>query len=120
MAYFYPTEDGVKFAMESGWTREQAKRGFEIFDYDGSGLLEIECIGDAYVEKREDGHYYSTYFDDEEAAKEAERIGFCKIIPVDELPNPFIINENNCRWFGWVDTPENRKNIEKWCKEYNE
>ena len=120
MAYNYPTEDGIKFAMEQGWTREQAERGFEIVDFDGTGLLEVEAISDVYVEKRVDGYYYSTGLDDdEEAAKEAERTGYCKIIPVDELPDPFIINDTDRRWFGWVDTEENRKNIENYCKENN-
>lgn len=107
MAYKYPTEEGIKFAMEYGWTREQAERGFEIFDFDGLGLLEIEAICDCYP----DGDY-----DDEAAAKEAERIGYCKIIPVNELPDPFIINGASRRYYGWVDTPENRKQIENFVK----
>ena len=44
------------------------------------------------------------------AAKEAKRIGFCKIIPVKELPKEF-----DMRYFGWIDTPENRKAIENYC-----
>lgn len=44
------------------------------------------------------------------AAKEAKRIGFCKIIPVKELPKGF-----DMRYFGWIDTPENRKAIENYC-----
>ena len=74
MAYKYPTEEGIKYAMEEGWTREQAERGFEIFDFDGLGLLEIEAIPDCYP---------NDYYDDDEAAKEAERIGYCKIIPAE-------------------------------------
>ena len=108
MAYNYPTENGIKYAMEEGWTREQAERGFEIFDFDGLGLLQIEAIGDCYP--------YGDY-DDEAAAREAERTGYCKIIPVDELPNPFIIYGSDRRYFGWVDTPENRKRIEEFAKE---
>lgn len=108
MAYKYPTKEGIKFAMEQGWSKEQAERGFEIFDFDGLGLLEIEAIGDCYP--------YGDY-DDEAAAREAERTGYCKIIPVDELPNPFIIYGSDRRYFGWVDTPENRKRIENFVKE---
>ena len=108
MAYNYPTAKGIKFAMKEGWTREQAERGFEIFNFDGLGLLEIEAIGDCYP--------YGDY-DDEAAAREAERTGYCKIIPVDELPNPFIIYGNDRRYFGWVDTPENRKRIEEFAKQ---
>ena len=70
---------------------------------------EIEAIADAHIDNN------STY-NDGLAAREAERIGYCKIIPVDELPNPFIYNGINRRYFGWVDTPENRKRIEEFCK----
>lgn len=108
MAYNYPTEEGIKFAMEEGWTREQAERGFEIFNFGGLGILGIEAIGDCYPDQN---------YDDEAAAKEAERIGYCKIIPVDELPTPFIIGGTTRRYFGWVDTPENRKCIKELSKE---
>ena len=111
MEYNYTTKEGIKFAMENGWTEEEAKRGFIIIDFEGLGLLEIEAICDAYP----NGDY-----DDDEASKEAERIGYCKIIPIDELPNPFIIYGTNRRYFGWVDTPENRKNIKEWCEKYNQ
>lgn len=107
MTYNYPTAEGIKYAMEEGWTREQAERGFEVFDFDGLGLLEIEAICDCYP----DGDY-----DDEAAAKEAERTGYCKIIPVDELPDPFIIDGTSRRYYGWVDTPENRRRIENFVK----
>ncbi len=109
MKYNYPTKKGIEFAMENGWTKEQAERGFEIFDFDGTGMLEIEAICDCYP----NGNY-----DDEEAAKEAERINYCKIIPVDELPNPFIYDGYSRRYFGWVDTSDNRKRIENYCKKY--
>ena len=35
------------------------------------------------------------------------------IIPVDELPENF-----TRRYFGWIDTPENRERIAAFCKEY--
>lgn len=104
MAYNYPTEEGIKYAMKEGWTREQAERGFEIFDFDGLGLLEIEAICDCYP----DGDY-----DDEEAAREAERIGYCKIIPAEEIPKTFILNDYPRNYYGWIDTPENRKKIKE-------
>ena len=109
MSYNYPTKEGIEYAMEDGWTREQAERGFEIFDFDGLGLLEVEAIASCYP----DGD-----FDDYEASKEAERIGYCKIIPIEELPYPFIIDDIERGFFGWVDTPENRKAIEDYCKEH--
>lgn len=107
MTYNYPTEEGIKFAMECGWDEEDARRGFIIFDYDCTGLLGVEAICDCYP----NGDY-----DDEAAAREAERIGFCKIIPVDELPDFYNANGDNMKWFGWVDTKENREFIDKWSK----
>ena len=104
MAYNYPTEEGIKYAMECGWTKEQAKRGFEIFDFDGLGLLQIEAICDCYPDDD---------YNDEEAAKEAERIGYCKIIPAEEIPETFILNDYPRNYYGWVDTPENRKKIKE-------
>lgn len=111
MTYNYPTKEGIEFAMDWGWTREQAERGFEIFDFDRTGMLGIEAICDCYP---------NNDYDDEAAAREAERIGFCKIIPVDELPDPFIYDGISRRYFGWVDTPENRKRIEDYCKKETE
>ena len=41
MTYNYPTENGIKYAMEQGWSKEQAERGFEIFNFDGLDIFEI-------------------------------------------------------------------------------
>ena len=106
MAYTKPTEDGIRFAMDNGWTKEEAERGYAIFNFDGLDLFQIEAICDCYP----NGDY-----DDDAAATEAEHSGYCKIIPVDELPDPFIISGYSCRYFGWVDTPENRKAIWDYC-----
>ncbi len=76
-------------------------RGYEIFDYDGTRLLNIEAVVDVST------------LDDREAARKAEKDGFCKIIPPEELPTNF-----DLRFFGWVDTPENRKAIEEYCKDF--
>ena len=99
MAYRKPTKKQIEYAMREGYSREEAERGYAIFNYDGTGMLEIEAIG---------GIGY-----DDDAAIEAERSGFSKIIPVDELPENF-----DRRYFGWVDTPENRKAIQDYCDEY--
>lgn len=104
--YIKPTKEIIEIAIENGWTRKQAERGYTIFDYDGTGMLQIEAIGDCYPTlKEEDG------YDDEACAVEAQRSGYCKIIPIDELPNNFEL-----KWFGWIDTPENRKAIEEYAK----
>ena len=47
---------------------------------------------------------------------QSERIGYCKIIPVNELPYNFYIDGHDVRFFGWVDTPDNRKAIKEYCK----
>ena len=107
-----PTQEGIKWAMNEGWSREHAERGYDIFDHDGTGLLEINRIDAVYV-GFDDGF---TAVDDEDCAREAERTGFCKIIPVEELPENFEINGDSARWFGWVDTEENRKAIADYCE----
>lgn len=100
--YVYPTEEEVSMLLDEGWSILQSVLGFEIFNYNGYDLLGVESIG---------GLNY-----DDVAAKEAERIGYCKIIPVDELPYNFYIDGYDARYFGWVDTPDNRKAIKKYCK----
>ena len=112
MAYKKPTKEQIEWAMDDGWSREVAERGYDIFDFDGIGLLEINRIDCEYVGWEDDGY---TEVTDEDCAIEAERSGFCKIIPVDELPDPFIIYGDDRRYFGWVDTPENRKAIKEYC-----
>lgn len=100
--YKYPTKEEVSMLLDEGWSILQSVLGFEIFNYNGYDLLGVESIG---------GLNY-----DDVAAKEAERIGYCKIIPVDELPYNFYIDGYDARYFGWVDTPDNRKAIKKYCK----
>lgn len=107
--YKKPTAEGIQYAIDDGWSKETAERGYDIFDFNGTGLLEIERIDACYDIVGEDETT------DEDCAIEAERSGFCKIIPVNELPNPFIISNEDGRWFGWIDTPENRKAIKDYC-----
>lgn len=107
--YIKPTEAMVEAGMSWGWTKEDAERGFCICDFDQTGLLEINRIDAVYLgsdEIRED-------VTDEDCAREAERSGFCKIIPVDELPEKMLHEGISRRYYGWVDTPENRENIRK-------
>lgn len=108
MAYVKPTKRQAEFAVSRGWSREEAERGYTIVDYDGTGMLEINAISDVYLYVGDDDGY-----DDDACAIEAERSGFCKIIPIDELPKNF-----DRRYFGWIDTPENRKAIQEYCDEY--
>ena len=74
------------------------KKGYDIFDFDGTGMLEIEKIDEENV---------FTY--DEEAVEQAIKDGI-KIIPIEELPENF-----DRRYLGWIDTEENRKRIAEYC-----
>ena len=62
-------------------------------------MLQIEAIGDV-----------DAFESDEDAVEEAIADGI-KIIPVYELPDNF-----DRKYFGWIDTPENREAIEQYCK----
>ena len=53
-------------------------RGYDIFDFDGTGMLEIEKIDEINM-----------FDSDEDAVKQAIKDGI-KIIPVEELPENFI------------------------------
>ena len=74
------------------------KKGYDIFDFDGTGMLEIEKIDEENV-----------FTDDEEAVEQAIKDGI-KIIPIEELPENF-----DRRYLGWIDTEQNRKRIAEYC-----
>ena len=73
-------------------------KGYDIFDFDGTGMLEIQKIDSS-----------NKFADDEEAVKQAIKDGV-KVIPINELPENF-----DRRYLGWIDTEENRKKIIKYC-----
>ena len=75
-------------------------KGYTITDFDGTGMLEIQKIDEQDV------------FPDDEAAVDAAIRDGVKIIPVEELPDNF-----PRRYLGWIDTPENRKNIQDYCSD---
>lgn len=83
----------------SDWSDEDVSKGYAVFDFDGTGMLEIEEIGcmDAF-----DGS-------DDKATQKAIEDGI-KIIPIDELPDNF-----DRKYLGWIDTAENRKAILNYC-----
>lgn len=111
--YLKPTKEMILEGIECGWPREMSERGYAICDFDGTGLLEIERIDDVFL-SAEDEKYFDVM--DEDCAIEAERSGFCKIIPVEELPSPMMYDGSDRRYFGWVDTPENRERISNFFK----
>lgn len=94
--YGYDDED-IEGIVEE-WGIDQTNDGYGIFDFDGTGLLELEAIGDI-----------ATFECDDEAVKVAIANGM-KFIPVAELPINF-----DRRYLGWIDTPENRAAIKCYC-----
>lgn len=96
MKFYGYDEEAVRDVVDE-WTPELCNKGYDIFDFDGTGLLEIEAIGDVGA------------FDDDEAAIRAIADGI-KIIPVEDLPDNF-----DRKYLGWIDTPENRKAIQNYC-----
>ena len=84
------TEKMIIEAMEDGWTREDAERGYGIFTSDyGNGATHIQRLDDMMV-----------FESDEEAAEQAEKDGI-KIIHDMEFDD-----ENSA---AYLDTPENRE-----------
>ena len=88
------------YTVVEDWGVELCNKGYDIFNYDGLGLLEIEAISDVDA------------FDDDEAVNHAIADGV-KIIPVEELPEKF-----DKKFLGWIDTPENRRNILEYVDKY--
>ena len=78
---------------------EQINKGYDVFDFDGTGMLEILRL-DAL----------NTFKDDQTAVSQAIKDGV-KIIPVNELPDNF-----DRRYLGWIDKKENRKAIKEYCE----
>lgn len=78
---------------------EDMTKGYTIADFDGTGLLEIQRVDAAGI-----------FESDDEATEQAIKDGV-KVIPVEELPEKF-----ERRYLGWIDTPENRKAIEEYCR----
>ena len=85
------------------WGVEKLNKGYDIFDFDGTGMLEIAEIG-----------VTDAFNGSDIRATEAAIEDGIQIIPVTELPENF-----DRRYLGWLDTPENRKAIEEYCKEDN-
>lgn len=78
------------------WSDEDISKGYAVFDFDGTGMLEINRI-DAVM----------AFESDEEAVEQAIKDGVA-IIPVEELPDNF-----ERKYLGWIDTQANRKAMEK-------
>lgn len=97
--------DRAKFkeALEAGWTNEQLKAGYEIFESDFMG-------GAKHIEKID---VIDLFDSDSDAAEYAEEHDKVKIIK--DLPD--FINEDSDDFGYFVDTPENIKVIKNYLKE---
>ena len=79
----------------------EQRKGYVIAAFDFTDMLEVE---------RDDS---MDVFEDDEQAVEAAVANGVKIIPVDELPENF-----DRRYYGWIDTPENRRAIQQYCDKH--
>ncbi|MFQ7494900.1 hypothetical protein [Faecalibacillus intestinalis] len=80
------------------WGLENVNKGYDVINFDGTGMLQIEAIGDVDA------------FESDDDAVEAAIVDGIKIIPVYELPDNF-----DRKYLGWIDTVENRESIKKYC-----
>lgn len=83
------------------WGCEQVNKGYGIFEFSNTRMLEICRIDEV-----------GAFESDEQAVEAAIKDGV-KIIPVAELPETF-----DRLYLGWIDTPENRREIETYAKIY--
>lgn len=96
----YGNDEEIKITVDD-WGVENCNKGYAIFEFDCTGMLEVNKIDELCV------------FEDDAAAVEQAIKDGIKIIPVEELPENF-----DRRYLGWIDTSENRKQIMKYSKEY--
>ena len=94
-------DDDIQEIIE-GWGIDQTNAGYGIFDFDGTGMLQLEAIDEIAAFKC-----------DAEAVKVAIANGM-NFIPVADLPINF-----DRRYLGWLDTPENRAAIKRYCDNDN-
>ena len=102
LKYDYSNED-IKQII-SDWGIETVNKGYDVFEFNFTGMLEIERIDELEVLES-----------DREAVEQAIKDGV-KIIPLDELPKEMV--REDLFYLGWIDTPENRKAIEDYCRGY--
>lgn len=122
-----PTEKEKALGREFGWDGHALETGYEIMSFcdcslpNGACPLDVEAVMDMgtferYYEENRDNLPEDIAIDDM-AALQALEDGYCKIVPIDELPEKL---PEKYKFFGWVDTPENRKILEKVAEEMYE
>lgn len=98
--YYIEFEDGSKeWLLRGDFEIIEKIVGYGIFDFDNTGMLEIQKIDKVNIFKSDD-----------EAVEQAIKDGI-KVIPVEELPQNF-----DRKYLGWIDTVKNREAIKKYCK----
>lgn len=100
--YFPPAEQGIKNAIANGFEESWAKLGFQIFE-SSCGTM-VRRLYYAYEAEKSRKSVPSG----EACAQEAENLGLCRIIPVEDLPGKI---PDTLRKYIWVDTPENREKL---------
>lgn len=104
--YIKPNEKMKAVGREEGLSGLDVMRGYGIFDQ--NGILEINRYNCMYVGTGIDEYNNVT---NEDCAVQAQKCGYCSIIPVDELPKHMMYEGKDRRYYGYVDTPENRERI---------
>ena len=99
--YIKPSAKGIANAIACGIDKKVAERGYDVFDYGGNGILEVEHLEECWVEDE-------PAVDDRDCAIEAGMSGTYPIIPINQLPEEL---PDELKYYGWVDTPENRRNL---------
>lgn len=82
--------------------KELDSKGYNVTDFDGTGMLEIEMVDNM------------ARFESDDEAVEAAMADGVRIIPVEELPECF-----ERRYLGWLDTPANRERIAEWAESHD-
>jgi hypothetical protein len=77
----------------------EVRKGYVIAAFNFTDMLEVDDS--------------MNIFEDDEQTVEAAVADGIRIIPVDELPENF-----DRRYYGWIDTPENRRAIQRYCDQY--
>ena len=96
--YHKPTPDQIRNGYAHGYDTA-SEVGYIIAPYNNTNILIIKPLEDICVN------------DHIACALHAEETKLCKIIPIKELPRHFPY-----LYYGWVDTPANRENIEKYTE----
>ena len=114
--YIKPNEEMKAAGREEGLSELDVMQGYGVFNFDQTGILEINRYDCMYVGTGVEEYDNVT---DEDCAVQAQKCGYCSIIPVDELPEHMVYEGEDRRYYGYVDTPENRERIRQFYADQN-